>query len=330
MDQHLLQQLAKNYQIDILSFWTIHDTDHSHVVVIQSGQGNFILKCIYEDQERMRFIVEAETYLRQKGIPIPEIASTTNKHPYFIWNGYPYTLHQYVGGKPIQLSSDKALDQRAAMIGRIHTRSVGFQSYFGHRYNSAERWEEQYEAELESLEEWSYTHRSPKKEKRIALQNALDYFLTIGNETREKLASFAHFSQWKCQSLQKHFLCHGDFHIGNVLVQKNTFHIIDWKYVRYDFPSIDLAQLLNSVMRTDDGWNRNRFETILTGYMRENPLSPSQLGLLYLDLAFPHQLERFLRNKWYEQMSVEQVDAFLQREQKKTRYMLKQLHSYYG
>ncbi len=325
MDERLLRMVEENYRLTINRYNILRDIDRTYVVAIQAVQGDFVLKSIYKPPERIRFILDAESYLRQKGIPIPQVWPTVTNQPFFLWNNHPYFLQQFVKGKRIRLASDKLIKQRGAILGKVHANSLGFHSRFGLRYLSTPTWPEQYDAELRSLEQWSRANCLTKQKKMKALRDASKFFLKIGVQAKDTLLSSPFYAQLKNMPMWKQYLCHGDFHTGNVLWSSNnaTFHIIDWEYVRYDFPSVDLARLLSIIMRDDGRWSEGRFETLLNGYLRENPLPHPQLGLLYLDLSFPHNLERFLRRKWYEEMSTEEVEKYIRRETEKTKHLLK-------
>jgi CotS family spore coat protein len=336
--------VKKEYALRIRGWKPLRDSKKSRVIRVKADEGQYVLKTLFVDEDRQRFIVEAEDYLRTQGIRIPKGVETRTGKPLFVWKGSPYVLQQWVCGKPYPLIAKDRVKKASTLLGSVHAASLGFRGYRGERYVGACQWEEEYAADLASMKAWREKHRRLGKHMglmtRIILRD-IDYFRKVARRMQEKLKQNPYFAVWKELPLSEHYLCHGDFHTGNVIARQegsggsdrggnggsggSMLSIIDWEDVRYDFPSKDITRLLFVMMRRDKGWRKKRFETLMTAYLQVNPLTDEQKSLLYTDMAFPHIFERFLRREQYRRMSLHEVRRFLKGERQKTAYLEHQI-----
>lgn len=324
MEEELLPKIVEIYRLNIRSSELFHYTTRTLVLLIKTDQGNFVVKSIYVDRKRMEFILAVEKHLREKGISIPRTIPMANGELIFLCNGVPFAMQEYVEGKPVLLTSAKTYQERGRLLGNIHSRSLGFAADDGEDYRGTKKWGDAYQEELGTLDNWRKMYQKTKRKELQLIHHSLDFFLEAGDQLYRQLAENSLFSLMNKDPLSKQYICHGDFHTGNVLWNQaeHRFSIIDWEFTRYDFPSVDLGRLLFIIMRNEERWNSASFAALLSGYLQENPLNQEQLELLYLDLAFPHSMERFLRKKLYKEMSTTQIKQFLQREREKTSYLL--------
>ncbi|MBG9568928.1 phosphotransferase [Brevibacillus agri] len=321
----LIRKIEQKYALTVIQHEKLRETPKSLVVFFDTSIGKFIGKVSYLPKERQHFILNAEAHLRKQGILIPGIQRTKNSKRYIIWKDNLFVLHQWLSWPKLAYNSPGKLEQVGALLGQFHKSSLGFTSKHGELYNGAKKWSEEYKTDLAALEKWEQRHADKQKPHFSTIVEYLPYFRQAGQTARKQLNTSAYFAKWKKAPLSKHFLCHGDFNNGNLLVRNKRIAIIDWEDVRYDFPSKDISRVLSLAMRKEGAWNKQLFAYLLRGYLRENPLSAEQLHLLFVDLAFPHIMERFLRMKQYEQMDAAHIQQFCTRESLKTAYMLDEL-----
>ncbi|QWU17628.1 spore coat protein, CotS family [Paenibacillus sophorae] len=324
MFHQLLQAASEQYGIVFYESEILHKTGRTLVLALKSPQGDYILKSIFTSETRLQFILEAEYFLRLRGIHIPEIFPTLTGTRYFLWEGDRYVLQEKLRGTPFPPTTIEAVTRRAALLGRMHSSSLGFLSNHG-PYGPEERlWLSTYLRELSSLKHWVHWYQNSRASKKKMILSHIDFFQQTGRELVERLERHAFFKSWIDAPLQKHFLCHGDFHSENVLTVGSSLYIIDFEFIRYDYPSKDIARFLQGIMNRRKGWDPVWFDHLLNAYLRENPLNDDQLDLMYFDLAFPHSFYRFVDKGGYRNMSLDDVAAYLQREYDKTVYFLQQ------
>ncbi|WP_052410124.1 phosphotransferase [Paenibacillus durus] len=322
MFHQLLQAASEQYGIAFCEFEILHKTGRTLVLAVKSLQGDYVLKSIFTSEKRLQFILEAEHFLRLQGIHIPEILPTLAGTRYFLWEGDRYVLQEKLRGVPFPPTTIEALTRRAALLGKMHSSSLGFLSKHG-PYGSEERlWLSTYLRELSSLKDWVHWYQNSRASKKKMILSYTDFFQQAGQELVERLERHAFFKSWIDTPLHKHFLCHGDFHSDNILTVGSSLYVIDFEFIRYDYPSKDIARFLQGMMNRRKGWDPVWFDHLLNSYLRENPLRDDQLDLMFLDLAFPHSFYRFVDKGGYRNMSLDHVTAYLQREYDKTVYFL--------
>jgi CotS family spore coat protein len=316
----LLQAVRKKYGLNVKSFAILRKNGKSIVIKLFSDRGTYIVKRLNISVPRQRFILAAETYLRKQGIRIPKVKKSKRQKPFMIWKGRPLVVQAWAKGEPFFLRSVRRIKTVARYLGKIHAASKGFthKNKSAWRSTRAARWKKEYQAALARIKQWNQRHSGSSEEKIAAIREYVPFFLSSGAQAQK---------DWQPSSCLARYLCHGDFHMRNVLHRRKKLTIIDWEHVRYDFPSKDIARLLTEAMRGDWEWKEERFTHLLSAYLRQNPLGPRQLALLYQDLAFPHMFARFLHRERYRKMSLAKLKRFLQSEQEKTLYMLGQLNA---
>jgi len=324
----LARKVEKEYGLTVRSHQVLRNTPNSLVVLFRTPGGSWIGKSLFISAERQRFILKAEEYLRSKHIAIPSTRRTLQHERFIQWKGHPFVLQQQVAGKLHDLSTAKGVRMAAACLGKMHAASLGFECQSSPLYNGAVSWDREYQTDLLSLRNWMHIHANTKRRKLSLILRSLPYFYSAGKTVQAHAKQSAYFAEWKKLPPSRHFLCHGDFHPGNLIVHRGKMTVIDWEDVRHDFPSKDITRLLFTTMRRQKTWSARAFSVLLRSYLRHNPLTSEQLQLLFQDLAFPHIVERFIRRQDYEWMTVKQVRQFLHREKLKTRYMLNQLKAH--
>lgn len=325
MFHQLLQTASTQYGIAFYEFEILHKTGRTLVLAVKSLQGEYVLKSIFTSEKRLQFILEAEYFLRLQGIHIPEIFPTLKGTPYFLWEGDRYVLQEKLQGTSFPPTTIEVVTRRAALLGKMHSSSLGFLSKHG-PYASEERlWLSNYLRELSSMKHWANWYENSRASKKKMILSYIDFFQQSGQELVERLERHAFFKSWVDAPLQQHFLCHGDFHSDNVLTVGPSLYVIDFEFIRYDYPSKDIGRFLQGIMNRRKGWDPVWFDHLLNYYLKENPLNDNQLELMYLDIAFPHSFSRFVSKGGYRNMSLEAVMAYLQREYDKTVYFLQQI-----
>lgn len=321
----LQKAASSHYGFTIENFKILHQTNRTYVVSLQTMQGNFVLKSIFTPEKKLRFILEVEQYLRDRGIAIPILYPTLDGEPYLEWEGHHYVLQEKIQVSPSTPLSPEAIANKAILLGTMHANSLGFHSTYSPDHPNEYYWEQIYERKLKAISNWKEQYAESRSSKKKKILKYIDFFNIYGSGILLKLREHRQFQNWKNTPVSQHYISHGDFHSENVLQADDRLYIIDWEFVSYDYPSKDIGRLLYSVMKRHHIWDSSSFQILVAHYTQNNPLNDWQTELLYLDLSFPHNFFRFLQNRLYKDKSVEQIDYFLQREYGKMYYLLEQL-----
>lgn len=321
--ESLLSTVSARYGFGIEKHEILHNSTRTQVVSLQTTDGSLVLKSINFTEDRLRFMLEAQEFLRRGGIAIPRVIPTRSGAYYIGWDGHLYFLQEKIQGVSTPAFSTEVLALEAALLGTMHAASRGFYSPFGPGYAGEYYWEKHYERKLHAIsymkERFALSHDAKK---RVILENTVD-FLDAGTKVLTLLQRHSGFQRWKTLPNHEHYLAHGDFHSENVLHTRDRLYLIDWEFARYDYPSKDINRLLDRGMKHDGSWNNASFEVLLRSYRQQHPLSEWQLQLLYLDLSFPYAISRFLHHRMYKNMTLEEVTCFLQNEREKTASLMR-------
>ncbi|SDF28780.1 spore coat protein, CotS family [Fontibacillus panacisegetis] len=320
----LLLAASSHYGFSIENYDLLHETSRTLVVSLETTKGSYVLKSIYVTEKRLQFILEVEHFLREKGISIPMVYPTLSGESYLNWEGDLFVLQEKIQGTSNSPSSLDAITSKAALLGTMHNVSLGFHSHFGPDYAEEHDWEKHYIRKIRDMLEWKDRFSKSKSAKKKMILEGINDYLKAGIRALKLIQLHAQFQQWKDLPPHEHFIAHGDFHSENILYTEEQLYIIDWEFVRYNYPSKDIGRLLNSILKHSESWDNASFQNLIQHYTRYNPLNDWQLQMLYLDLSFPHNFYRFLQNRMYKEMSIEEIEVFLRREHDKTSYLIKE------
>lgn len=324
MLQDVLNAVATEYDLTIKQAKVMRDRKKSYLVKLETTRGHFLLKRLNITEMRQRFILSAEQFLRAKGVKIPRTLRTKKGHLYFMHGGYPYVIMKWIKGKSPPPATTSRIKEIGRLLGQFHAKSIGFQSDLGNRYSSANSWEHEYLLDIYHMEEWFTAHAATSSSRENAIKKQLHFFLRAARSALHALDQTAFFHEWKKTSHHLQYLCHGDFHTANIISNRSGSYLIDWEDVRYDFPSKDLSRFLQFIMRHEGGFSSHRWNLLWRAYQSKNRLTKKEKKLFYIDLSFPHAVERFLRKRAYMNMKRSAVDRFLKQERQKITYMKRQ------
>ncbi|KRE93398.1 hypothetical protein ASG89_07885 [Paenibacillus sp. Soil766] len=322
MGKGLLAEVAVKYDLSIQQVELIRNTSRSYVMKITARQGNYILKRMQMDECRLQFMVDSEDFLRCRGINIPTIYQTNEHKNYMKYKGCFYVLQQYICAVSYPLINLDNVIRLADLLGRMHVISKAFQVSHGQIRCGAAKWEQEYEETLYFMGIWRDKQSCAEEPWSNAVLSYIDFYMRTGEFVKENVKQQACCMDWR--EVHTHLvLSHHDFHSQNILLDEvGEIYFIDWEFVRIDLPSRDLNRLLYAMIKKSRAWNHRAFLKVMRAYLRMNKLSKQEMKLLYLDLAFPHNLCRNLIWGNFSCMTVNQINDLLQKEMEKTQYML--------
>ncbi|MGG1517222.1 phosphotransferase [Paenibacillus oryzisoli] len=323
MDDELKALIEEIYGLMIARTEVLHDTSRTLVVKLETEQGTYLLKSIYVSEARVRFMLDCEQFLRGRGIRIPAIRKARGDQLFFSWKWKHYVLQEWIAAVPWAKSPEEMAVLMAGLAGQVHFRSKSYRPDEEETDNGLLLWEREYEDVQAFLARWREEGTSVKKKNRKAVRKQLDFFLAAAGEVQERLTT--RLSDCALHGALTPVISHNDFHTKNVLITaQHEAYLIDWEFVRLDGPSRDLNRILHSLIKKTAEWNADVFERIKDAYMAEHPLSEEELRFVYLDLAFPHNLYRYLYWKRFDRMPLERVQCILEAEAAKTAYFLQE------
>ncbi|MCG7319894.1 MULTISPECIES: phosphotransferase [Brevibacillus] len=329
LNTDLRKAVEHTYCMQILETEILHDTGRTIVIHLKTSKGDYVLKRIILEEERLLFILAVEDQIRNTGIYIPIVLPTADGKRYFTWENQYYLMQQYIYGDP---SADPNMGEttvdniweRGVLLGQLHRASYGFSTPMSQKYMGLNNWDEQYKSGLRYLKRWYERNKNSSSERKQVMCEYLPYFQVAGHQIYQALQRSSYYANLKYRSVAEQWICHGDFHRGNVFKRRGQFWVIDWEFTRHDFPSKDLERLVNLLVKKQSQWSREAFTTLIDQYLSKNALSQADQWILYHDLTFPHGVRRMVRYGMYKKGSVSDLEELLQKEWDRSEH-LKQL-----
>ncbi len=295
--------------------------DSSFVAKLASASGDaYALKSLFEPPERQRFIVESERRLAERGVPLARPVPTMDGELYFLFEGAPYVLYEWLPGEGAPLGNPGDLLRIVELAARFHRASKEIEypegvEAFGHL-----DWREEYANRLQSMEQWRERYAKARGKKRL-IADAIPYFAKAGSLALRKLNKSA-YAEYAAGRSEPRTLAHGDLHNMNVLRSRGEMALIDFEDVRYDAPSKDLIRI-HSMYQKRRAFEERTFREMLQRYYAVHPLSGDVRRLVEIDLLFPHVFERTLRKRKYKKMSEQDVAFWLEQERRRIAFVKK-------
>ncbi|QDX94466.1 spore coat protein [Brevibacillus laterosporus] len=328
MNKYLAKKVKEQYGLTIRSSKNLSRIPSVHVSKIITDQGIYLLKGKKEQKSRMHYIRATQQHLHKKKVLIPREYPTVSGKPYFVFEKKSYILQEWIKGKSPTARSQQNILKLGSLIGRFHQRSLEFSPPVGCRAMGALDWENKYQADIKRIKQWYRRHHRSHSLKIKWIVRYCKRFIARAEWAYKTLLAYPFYHQWKSYPDNQHYLCHGDYHPRNTLLHKATHYLIDWEHVCHDFVSKDISRMHFMIMRKHKSFCKSRFKAFLQAYQQENPLQEQELGLLYIDLSFPHIFERFIRKRLYHKMNTKEVAQFVTYEWKKTLYMCRKAKLY--
>lgn len=263
---------------------------------VEPGAGSggvYVLKKLSVSRERLEFLLAAVAHLRRRGVLIPApVAFPAFGRPYFERDGAFYILSEAATGRTPRYDAPGDLDLIARALAGFHLASRGFappadvkeREHLG-------RWPEDYRRKRERLEEFAERAANDDSDFSREVLAAAPHFLDRARQAEEELERSA-YARWCGEVAGQPILCHQDFAAGNLAVEETSppgrVWIFDTDSLTIDLPVRDLRKVLNKVLKKGDEWDQHKAGDFLRSYLRTFPLTPEQLDVLRVDLAFPH------------------------------------------
>ncbi len=324
--KELNEVLTESFKMVIDKMETIKDVKKSSYVgkvYTQSGK-TFVVKSLFVDPSRQRFITEVERLLYQRGVMLACPVKTCKNQFFFMHRGHPYVLYPWIPGEPLSLHEEKHLLQLTETMARFHILSADLTFPSNVNIYSHRDWVEEYQLRIHTMKTFRKKNKHAKNKIKRYISEKIPYFIGIGTEAL-RLLKMSHYPLKRNEPFRKQTLVHGDFHHNNVLVNGNEEVIIDFEDVRYDFPSKDILRLF-SMYCMKNAFNHETFERMMKTYEKVHRLQLKTKEVVYIDLLFPHIFEHMIRKKRYKKGTLKEVKHLIKQEKNKADYLSSKIY----
>ncbi|MGO4886384.1 CotS family spore coat protein [Anaerobacillus sp. MEB173] len=293
-----------NYPITIKTMSLLSDKGKKAVWLIKTDSGEFILKKVPMQKERLNFMAHAIGFLRKNGVLTPEVMYTNSNEPYVLFNGEYYILFEAITGRKPNYKKGKELASIMRGLANFHKASTGIEIPVNSKPSYLlGTWKEEYEKRYQQLIKWKNlcsTYRKKSKFDSLFLLH-VDQFLNQCRKSLQMLKDSC-YDDWVELTTTNHNVCHQDFAAGNLALDRNNnLHVFDMDSLTIDLPVRDIRKILNKVMKKQTKWDLKLLKKMLHEYETVFPLTKDQHTVLVAGLLFPHlfygQVSKYFENR---------------------------------
>ncbi len=231
--EQILSGIAQSFDLGkIISHVNITEGVLNQNYLLETDKGKYFIKSIRgKVSERVNYIAKVERFMKTEGIPALCMLQTTDGTNFFEHEGVRYSVYSYVESDRSHSYTSADYRTIGEMLAKIH------QASFGKNIDAIkekELWGRRDDEIIQKLKDYK-THIEQKDMDSID-KEFLEYI-----NLKLSLAE-----QWhKVPDMANDTLIHGDYHAGNLLIDKDSRELIgvcDWEKAEYAPRMYELAR----------------------------------------------------------------------------------------
>ena len=299
----------KELELDIIDIYPLRK-----VFMLNTNEGNKILKKVNYDAERVEFISECLNFVKADYPNIITYKKFKDGLYYKKWKDELYVIMDILEGREASFSNPVEIDLCGENVALLHKASYGLREYLNNKYGKdfldnslKEKVKQAYDNLVEikgRVREYKYKNEFDK----IFMDNIDKYLDDILN-VQEKLENS------KYEDLRNDgktiVLCHNDLVYHNFLTYKQSISIIDFDYMSIDLRCMDIADFILKCVK-NSVFDIDKMIKAFKGYEKVSTISEEEKEVIYIILSFPRDFYSIVKDYYYKQKSWE-YDVFLNR-----------------
>lgn len=317
--EQLAYQVCKSYSMDVSGMTLITSKPDKGGAIwrIDTNHGTRSLKVLHRTPERSLFSVGAQEYVVGKSGRVPAIIPTKDGANSVVAGGKLWIVTDWID----TLTPVAKIDLDGAMslchgLGEFHSWTKGYVPPLeAGRSSRIFKWESQYEKIMSKIG-W-FRHIALAYPETAASPHLLSVLDTFEQQAKDVFTRFQASSYRKMiRKGEPHWgLAHQDYGWSNGQMGPGGIWVIDLDGVAYDLPIRDLRKIITSTMDDMGAWDLAWIRGVIDAYHRANPLDRETFELLWIDMAFPNEFYKHVKEVVFrpvEFMNTE-LDAILDR-----------------
>lgn len=331
--------LSSGYDLDIEVLekykYEIHEIiPVRKVFILNTSDGNKILKKVNYDLNEVNFINNAMKYLKENKFSniIDFKENVYGDCCTKIYNNS-YVVMDFIEGREATFYNPIELKMITNSLAKMHNASEGF------RYkNNSYRYEagmliEKSERKMEEIQIFKKLVEGYEKKTKfdnMFLEN-VDYYLGEMKRSIDCLKKYQYLKL--CSFEDKISLCHQDLVARNIIINKKNVFFIDFDYSTIDLRIYDLCNFINRFVK-NFAFEFEKAKTVISEYSKEYSFRKQELQVLHAMLIFPGGFYNIVKN-YYKRKKGWEEETFNTRLEVKIRSknereeFLKKFNNYY-
>ncbi|NOU94843.1 CotS family spore coat protein [Paenibacillus sp. LMG 31456] len=284
---------------------------------IGTNKGNRSIKVLHRRPARSLFSIGAQDYMANIGARVPSFIPTKDGNLCVEAGGKLWIVTEWI--EPLIPVSKIDLEGAASLcfgLGEFHKNSKGYVPPFGSEVSSRlYGWPKYYEKIIAKIS-WfrdianAYSD-SPASASLLAV---VDDFDRQASEILERFKQ-SPYSKMIAKGGAHWGLAHQDYGWSNGQMGPGGIWVIDLDGVSYDLPIRDLRKLMTSTMDDMGTWDITWIRGMIDAYHQANPIDQETFEILWLDMAFPNEFYKHVKEIVFEPVPFLQteLESILQR-----------------
>ncbi|GFR37141.1 hypothetical protein PRECH8_04370 [Insulibacter thermoxylanivorax] len=300
----LARQVMTRYEMSVseMTLITAKPDKGGAIWRIMTDQGPRSIKVLHREPNRSLFSIAAQDYLVKQGARVPSLIETRSGEQYVNAGGKSWIVTEWIEPlEPVSKVDIAGVQELCRGLGEFHRLSRGYEPPFGAiKASRLYRWSKHYEkimAKLQWFEDIAETYAEYPASNRLLSMlpqvkaEAQDYYMMFRDSAYERMIAKGE-PYWG--------LAHQDYGWSNGQMGPGGIWIIDLDGVAYDLPIRDLRKLITSTMVDNGGWDLEWIRSMIAAYSEGNPIDREIFELLWIDMAFPNEFYKHVKEVVYE------------------------------
>jgi CotS family spore coat protein len=254
------------------------------------------MKLLCRTPDRSLFSIYAQDYLVKQGAKVPSLIPTRDGGNYVSAGGRLWIVTEWI--ESLQPACNDTLGEARALsagLGEFHRLSNGFNPPSEcMSYSHLGSWLKSYEKSIEDFgncRQLAELHPEFESGKRLLSQ--MDRFEEQARNTIQLMAESPYEKMVAMGELFWGLAQHNDDRARPIAqTGPGGVWVIDLSGVCYDLPIRDLRKLISNTMVERGGWDVTWIRGMIEAYHQSNPIDRETFQMLWLDLSFPNELHR--------------------------------------
>jgi len=287
--QNIIQNVLDLYPFQVQNVSLISMKSGRTTWLVDTDEGQKILKNTEVKPERMLFIAEAHEHLHTNGLPIAKIYRTKNGAITVGAGESAFVLYDKVDGKEVIYYNEERLMETMKFMAQFHQLSKGYiPNPESKKRGRLGKWHKLYRWKLQELEGNKKIAQGLTTDpfSLMFLEN-VDQMLQRGREALLELDE-APYQNWSREWIEASGFGQQDFTMARFIDTEEGLFMKELHSITYDLPSRDIRILINKVMKKMSIWDPDLALKMMKAYQTVHPLTEEQYKVLWTDLKFPH------------------------------------------
>nr|WP_125666159.1 CotS family spore coat protein [Paenibacillus baekrokdamisoli] len=269
---------------------------------IGTNHGNRSIKVLHRRPQRSLFSIGAQDYMAGIEARVPSFIPTKDGNLYVEAGGKMWIVTEWI--EPLLPVSKIDLEGASSLcygLGEFHKNSKGYVPPFGSEVSSRlYSWPKYYEKIIAKIG-WfrDIATAYPEFTASTRLLAVIDDFEKQANEIYGRFMQSS-YSKLLSKGEAHWGLAHQDYGWSNGQMGPGGIWVIDLDGVSYDLPIRDLRKLMTSTMDDMGAWDITWIRGMIDAYHQANPLDQETFEILWLDMAFPNEFYKHVKEIVFE------------------------------